>query len=91
MSYQLLTVGPDWSPTPQYTASGETSIAIINSYGSRIFWITTLDDVVPVLATRRARPIQPGGTADVTLADTERLWIVAPFITDPNVEITLML
>ena len=89
MSFTPLTIPPrNWPDTPQYTASGDTEIELINPGTWPVYFMTTDDDTKPALAEGAASPIRSAEPRVLTLRDGERLWLVAPFAS-VSVSVTL--
>ncbi|MEM6388586.1 MAG: hypothetical protein AAF825_01975 [Pseudomonadota bacterium] len=76
MSYEVLAVSNQWPATAQFTATGETQIALTNRTQEAAFYIVhatrPTDDPYGGMAV-----LHPAKET-LTLLDGESLWIVAP-------------
>lgn len=76
MSYETLPVSDDWPATPQFTATGETPLALTNRTQEAAFYIVhaTRPTHSPYGGLSIVHPMKE----TITLLDGESLWIAAP-------------
>lgn len=83
MSYQTLSVSKDWPTNAQFTANGDTQIALTNRSRTPAYYIVNatrpIDDPYGGMAI-----IHPGKES-LTLYDGESLWIAAPGLDEGEV------
>ena len=77
MAFAALTVTGDWPNTEQYAATGETPIGIYNPTLAPVRYILSATRPT-ALAITHGFPLDPSGTVYLTLANGEKLWLVAP-------------
>jgi len=77
MAFAALTVTGAWPENAQYTASGETPIGVYNPTLAPVRYILSAAQPT-ALAITDGFPLDPKGTVYLTLADAEKLWLVAP-------------
>lgn len=80
MSYEVLSVASDWPATPQFTAVGETQIALTNRTQEAAFFI--IHATRPVHDPYGGMAILHPSRETLTLLDGESLWIAAPGLED---------
>ena len=74
-----------WNASGRITASGNTAVRIRNPNRSPVYFVVTADDTLPTDTIALAHMIpafrtdRPRDSEEaITLADTERLWLVSP-------------
>ena len=74
MAFETPDAAGNWPAAPQFTATAETAIRIINRWPARLYYITTSSDAVPTLDVEAADYVDGTDRDDLILAAGARVW-----------------